>query len=155
MYMPGDKKMRILLTTYTQLSLIENYLQNEYDKIWCKVHIQLNSLPDITQDIINVPKFMYLSTDESHILSVTWLRWTKMCLKLTKNMKTSHILILMFHHQLWPLWGNLDSHWCCSIAPERYSHDGSFGQNLAILEQTLLSHVSCPKHPKKLHGMSQ
>ena len=53
-----------------------------------------------------------------------------------------------------PFWANLDSH-RHSIAPEWYSCNSSFRQNLEISEQTLISHVSCLKHLTKLHSMIQ
>ena len=45
-------------------------------------------------------------------------------------------------------WWNLDRHWTLSTSPERYSCDVVFVQNLAIFEQSSLSHASCLKQPK-------
>ena len=52
-----------------------------------------------------------------------------------------HSYAPMIRHQLWPFWANLDHRWRSSTPLERCPCN-----NLAVLEQSSLSHVSC-LHP--------
>ena len=52
----------------------------------------------------------------------------------------------MFRHQLWYFWANMDLRWPKSISPKRCLCDIVFAQNLSILEETMLLHLSCLKH---------
>ena len=52
----------------------------------------------------------------------------------------------MIRHQLSPFWTNLDHRWTSSTSPKRCQCKVVFAQNLAILEQSSLPHVSYPKH---------
>ena len=86
-------------------------------------------------------------------------RCVSWCVYLFNRSKTlsfqCHSHAPMIHHQLWPFPSNLDRRWTSSASPEQWPSDIVFAQNLAILEQSSLPHVSCPKHPLKLLGMSQ
>ena len=53
----------------------------------------------------------------------------------------------MFRHQLWPFWANLDRRWTSPTSSERCPCDIVFAQNLAILEEPSLPHVSYLKYP--------
>ena len=63
-----------------------------------------------------------------------------------KCLRTFEILTVMGRYQLWPFWANLDRRWTSSTSPRRCPCHVVFAQNLAILEKSSLSHVSCLKH---------